>query len=476
MLEWQQMRPRLVGLQVAVGCVVALLGGLALYSAWPNAYPSYPSTAPRPPASGGLAWLHSDGAAILDSQGRQVLLRGMNVTGLLQAQDLDPGPPPTQNDFARMRAFGFDLVRLAISWSRLEPRQGIMSQAYLQEIKQTVDLAARFGIYTVVDMHNIDWSYILGGDGAPAWATATALSHTGPGPPPWNRHLAPAVIGSYGIFWLDLGWQDDVIQAWSAVVRELADDPAVAGFDLWNEPHPYPVPPGMFEHKFVLPFEARLIAQLASISSQHMWITEQTLDFGLPTYVGGLPYPNQVFSAHAFSTLLTPPWEKPVPQYEGPLQLLVNQSRTAGGAPWVGEVGAGRGSADESWLKREMGVLDTFHLGWAYWDWNERGPWAFLQEPELWNDVARAYPVATPGVLTALSYDPASGTLQVGFDGLTRGRTLDIAVPSVWKSWQVTSAGSAGSVPSQFNQAAGLLRVFLDDALPRHLVTVRFSS
>ena len=470
------MRRWLTAPRVAVGCVAALLAGLALYSAWPNTYPAYPSVGSGPPVSGGLDWILSDGSTILDSQGRQVLLRGMNVTGLMQAQDLDAGAPPTANDFAQMRAFGFDVIRLAISWSRLEPQRGGISPTYLQEIKQTVDLAARFGIYTVVDMHDIDWSYTLGGDGAPAWASASELPHSGPGPPPWNRHLAPAVMGSYWLFWLNAGWQDDVIRAWSEVVRELADDPAVAGFDLWNEPHPYPVPPGMFEHKFVLPFEGRLIAQLAAISPHHIWVTEQTLDFGLPTYVGRLPYPNQVFSAHVFSTLLTPPWEKPVPQYESPLQLLVNQSLTAGGAPWIGEIGAGRGSVDESWLKREMGVLDTFHLGWAYWDWNERGAWAFLQEPELWNDVARAYPRATPGVLTRQSYDPASGTLEVSFDGLTRGRSLDIAVPSRWKGWQVTSAGSPGPVPAQFDPATGLLHVHLDDALEHHSVTVQFSS
>jgi len=192
--------------------------------------------------------------------------------------------------------------------------------------------------------------------------------------------------------------------------------------------------------------------------------------------MGRLPYPNQVFSAHVFSSLLTPPWEKPEPQYESSLQLLVNQSRTAGGAPWIGEIGAGRGSVDESWVKREMGVLDTFHLGWASWDWNERGPWAFVQESELWDDVARAYPQAMPGVLTGQSYDPAAGTLVVSFDGLTRGRSLDIAVPSRWKSWQVTNAGSPALVSTRFDPARGLLHVYLDDAREHHSVTVQFSS
>jgi hypothetical protein len=172
-------RPRVAG-----GCVAGIMAGLAICSAWPNAYPRYPGTGPTSRAAGGLDELYSDGSAILGRQGRQVVLRGMNVTGMLQARDIDPGAPPTTDDFARMHAFGFDVIRLAISRSRLEPQHGDFAQAYLQEIKQVVDLAARFGIYTVVDTHDIDWSYTLGGDGAPAWATALWLPRSGPGPPP----------------------------------------------------------------------------------------------------------------------------------------------------------------------------------------------------------------------------------------------------------------------------------------------------
>lgn len=114
-------RPR-VG--VAGGCVAGIMAGLAICSASPNAYPRYPGTGPTSRAAGGLDELHSDGSAILDRQGRQVVLRGMNVTGMLQARDIDPGAPPTTDDFARMHAFGFDVIRLAISWSRLEPQHG----------------------------------------------------------------------------------------------------------------------------------------------------------------------------------------------------------------------------------------------------------------------------------------------------------------------------------------------------------------
>ena len=153
------------------------------------------------------------------------------------------------------------------------------------------------------------------------------------------------MLASYGIFWADLGgWQQDVTQVWSLRRQGLSNDSAVAGFDLWNEPHPFPIPSGLFEKKYLLPFEADVITHLATIAPHQMWITEQTLDFGLPTYVGQLPYPNQVYSSHVFATLLEPPWQKPTPEYAIPLTLLEDQAKEAGAAPWVGEIGAGPGS------------------------------------------------------------------------------------------------------------------------------------
>jgi endoglycosylceramidase len=469
--------PRLARWVRAVVAVIAVCLALALYSMWPNSYPPYPApTAHRGGGAGSLPWLHSDGSEIVDSLGRQVLLRGMNVTGLLQARDIDPGPPLRAEDLERMRADGFDVIRLPISWSRLEPSPGRFSATYLAEIRSTVDLGARYGVYTVVDMHDIDWSYVFGGDGAPAWAALTWLPRSGPGPPPWNRHLAPAVIASYGEFWITTGWQDDVIRAWSAVARELVGDSAVAGYDLWNEPHPWPVPLGMFGHKFLLPFEARLIAALARIDEGHVWFTEQTLGAGLPTYEGRLPYPNQAFESHIFSTLLEAPWAKKVPEYRRPLDVLRANARIANGAPWVGEIGAGRGTADESWLEREMGELDAGRLGWAYWDWDERGPWNFQHESRLVPFVVRAYPRAVPGRLTLLSYDPARGALEVRFMGEACDRSLEVAVPSHWRGWRVTTSDPAASVRTSFDEGARLLRIRIDDADLVHDVRVQLSA
>ncbi len=488
---WGRVRPRRHAgcrrgccgcLSVALAAFVCLSLILLIFAFIPNSYPQYPAraravlTAAHYPSVSSLPWMHSNGKLVLTSSGRQVLLRGMNVTGLLQAKDITPGPVPTADDFAEMQADGFDVIRIPISWSRLEPRPGVFSRSYLALIKKVVGLAAAHGIYSILDLHNIDWSFYYGGDGAPSWATAGFLPRTFPAPPPWNRHIAPGVLASYFIFWSDLGgWQSDVTAVWSYVARAFADDSAVAAFDLWNEPHPFPIPPGLFGAKFLLPFEAQLMSHLALIAPHQMMMVEQSLDFGLPTYVRRIPYPNQIFSSHVFATLLEPPWQTPKPEYASPLRLLEEQAREAGGAPWVGEIGAGPGQSNSAWVAREMNELDRFRLGWAYWDWDEGGSWAFIRNKARLPIVARAYPQMTPGVLTSLAYDYQTGVLKLAFSGVTHGRQLRIAMPSFFHSFKLLSSSDpAADIATRVQPQDHVLIVTIRDGLAHHSLEIQF--
>ena len=52
---------------------------------------------------------------------------------------------------------GFDVVRLLVSWSKLEPKPGHYNHRYLREIHRAVDAAKARGIYSVIDMHQDAW-------------------------------------------------------------------------------------------------------------------------------------------------------------------------------------------------------------------------------------------------------------------------------------------------------------------------------
>ena len=164
---------------VAALLVAGLTAGLAFGSA----------------ATAALPRLHAEpdverGGRIMDSKGREVLLRGVNVNSLgqyWQGTDVPPTLPFDRRDPARIAQMGWNVVRLIVSWSRVEPRPGVYNEAYLDRVCRWIDRLEENGVYTIIDFHQDAWGPTLaagpgetcappsqrafGWDGAPGWAT-----------------------------------------------------------------------------------------------------------------------------------------------------------------------------------------------------------------------------------------------------------------------------------------------------------------
>jgi len=170
--------------------------------------------------------------------------------------------PGSGNDVAQMRALGFDIVRLAVSWSLLEPTPGHYSTTYIDRINQFVRWAAQQGIYVILDMHEDQYSrYVLpakgaklpsgctrstGNDGAPAWAVFTdgkpACALLG------QSALNPASAAATQAFFENrtvpgpkgdapgTGLQDHYIGAMAALAQRFEYDSTVVGYEIMNEP------------------------------------------------------------------------------------------------------------------------------------------------------------------------------------------------------------------------------------------------
>jgi hypothetical protein len=101
----------------------------------------------------------SDGHALRDAQGRTLILRGANVkqAGLFDVTFSDGRapredvPPFDAADLALFRASGFNVIRLPINWSALEPQPGQYQAAYLELVAAFVDQVRGQGIYVLLD-------------------------------------------------------------------------------------------------------------------------------------------------------------------------------------------------------------------------------------------------------------------------------------------------------------------------------------
>jgi len=177
----------------------------------------------------------------IDNQGRHVILHGVNA-GNKQAPYL---APYTAEDFAQMREWGFNCVRLMTFWAGIEPECGKYDEAYLDAYERQVNLAGEQGLFVLVDMHqDLFGEGIPGGDGAPKWACLTngrTHIHTGD---VWSDAYwtSPAVHACFDNFWANkpgpdgVGVQDRFAMAWGKLAERFADNPHVVGYDILNEP------------------------------------------------------------------------------------------------------------------------------------------------------------------------------------------------------------------------------------------------
>jgi endoglucanase len=192
-----------------------------------------------------LPRLHAQGVQIVDARGRPVVLRGINLGGWLVEEPwmmpLATKPPEgsslppvkdhaslvavlgkrfgaagaarvqaafrnawlNESDFDRIRAAGLNCVRLPFLSSQ------IAEPASLAKIDQAVAWAGARGIYVILDMH-----------GAPG--SQSDQDHTG--------------MAGRNEFFKDPINVTRAETIWTQVARRYRDNPAVAGYDLVNEP------------------------------------------------------------------------------------------------------------------------------------------------------------------------------------------------------------------------------------------------
>ena len=200
----------------------------------------------------------------------------------------------SRNDFAQVRALGFNIVRLCLSWSSLEYTPGVYNASYIERVAQMVSWAEEQDVYVILDMHEDLYSLFIqptpnttgvpgllspggGQDGAPAWAVATdgwpPLSIFGIG----NLNLA--IMKAFDNFYLNTvvpgipqgaapgpGLQDHYIGAIAALAARFANSSAVAGFEIINEPNPgTALGPLHFGRSLLYPLYTRVVQAVTGV-------------------------------------------------------------------------------------------------------------------------------------------------------------------------------------------------------------------
>lgn len=453
-----------------IAAAVVAVAALAVTLILPGAGAATAASAEaRPPAG----MLRAEASTITDGEGNQVLLRGVNVNNLVDfyrpRPEVPATTPLTEADFAGMAEYGFNVARLNISWSALEPERGTLNPAYLEQISDAVGWAADNGIYTVLDMHQDGWwngataegtvcrpgvEPMWGYDGAPEWATITDAA---PRCQFTGRDISPAGNRAFQNFYFDTdGVQTALAETWGKLAGEFRDEPMVAGFDLLNEPGFGETAPLTTSH-LLAEFYGQAIEQIRAAGAEQIVFIEPSIFWsGLGFDTGPTPGftddANIVFSPHLYAESITMDRSLGIPPIVGLERQFELAERVAAeyGAPlWSGEYGYWGEDADvHARLTRYAAAEDAHLLGSAYWVWKqacgdpqngiqEFGDALMMQDcatggdappkADLLDILSRAYPQRAPGTLTALSAEGAA--IELAGSTAARGCGLQVWVP-----------------------------------------------
>jgi endoglycosylceramidase len=388
------------------------------------------SQASSPPPSGPalpVAPVGHQGRWLTDAEGRVLLMHGVDMVNKTAPYT------PTAAGFSDADATwladnGFLIVRVGILATGLMPTPGVVDMGYVQQIAATVQDLASHGIFSLIDLHQDGWGPVVGSDGFPPWMTLTgdAGNDTDAGFP-YYYEQNPALQQAFQSFWDDregpgdAGLQDDYAAMFSAVASQLAGQPYVLGYDLFNEPWPGTTwsaclnDPGgcpTLDNSELAPAYAKAVAAIRGAGDEHLVFGEPFVLFNYGLSTTSIPVPggdpNAGMSFHVYP--LSPNQASDV------IANAVSWSSATGGALLNTEWGA---TVSTLTLTPESLALDQAFVPWIFWSFCCELVPSLQQPPGGSNLVAstasvlvQPYPLAVAGTPQQLSVDPSSETLS----------------------------------------------------------------
>ena len=359
-------------------------------------------------AAGQAGWVLRDG------HGREVTLRGFNVSGSTKLYETNLLPFRSTADAARsaqsMRDLtGANVIRFLISWEGVQPAPGSIDTAYLNRAVEQIRAFTDRGIYVLVDYHQDLYSSHLfnkgswyTGDGAPAW-----VIKAGNYPAEscgvcllWGQNMqsSNAVRGAARDFWRNrmlttsagqVGVQDAFLTQAGATMRHLRQQlPAesfqnIIGFDPFNEPFDGGLDGksgAEWERTLLMPFYQRFRAVMddagwaakpAYIEPLVFWNTGFFEEGGLPA--GPALGSRYVFNSHFYdgARLTLDPSHASDGTYAAAMNRIRDRARALTTAPFVSEFGhklSGYGSDRTPWMMRATyQAMDAGVSGANWW-------------------------------------------------------------------------------------------------------------
>ncbi len=303
-------------------------------------------------------FLAVNGTKIVDRYGQEVYLKGMGLGGWLEPEGYMFGMSSFANspsqiqkkildligadntntfyntfrknfvaegDIKALASWGFNSVRLPFHYNILTPTDspGVYLQSGWAIFDSLISWCKKYNIYVILDMHC-----------APGGESDQTISDYEPSVPS---------------LWQDTAKQTRTVDIWRTIADRYKNEPAVAGYDLLNEPR-WNFPGG---NQPLYDLYVRITNAIRSVDTAHI------------LFIEGNQY------ATDFSGL-TPPWDKKIVysfhkywnvNTSGAIQNYLNIRSSYNAPLWLGETGEN----SNSWYTDCVNLTKQYDIGWSWW-------------------------------------------------------------------------------------------------------------
>jgi hypothetical protein len=303
----------------------------------------------------GLSLLRTNGTEIVDQYGNIVVLRGVDLTGYEYVPPILSIHTHDESDYATIASWGFNVVRLPISWENLEPRQGQYNDSYLQSlVDHDVAWAKQYGIYIVLDMHQTCWSSHFSfcngtfSAGIPNWMLA-GYPNTDNGEDSFLNDFFSG-LGPNGT--ISSASNPSMLtrfyEAWQHVASRYSNESAIAAYDVLNEP-PSTAP---------LSFFVNVTEAIRAVDQTHICLWENPVPIHLPDVIYSPHYPQDSLTSYNASSLRVDMQQIISFSHEWNVPVFIGEWGMQADAPGIGQ-----------YINDSLAIFDRYSISSAWWDY-----------------------------------------------------------------------------------------------------------